>query len=41
VLRLENVMSFVVSVLRRFLNWHVLRLAATAAKAFSSPVSEL
>src|SRR4029077_14726233 len=26
-LRLENVTSFVVSVLQRFLNWHVLRLA--------------
>jgi hypothetical protein len=33
VLRLENVMSFVVSVLQRFLNWHVLRLAAAAARA--------
>ena len=32
-LRLENVTSFVVSVLRRFLKWHVLRLAAAAARA--------
>src|SRR4029077_19192699 len=32
-LRLENVTSFVVSVLQRFLNWHVLRLAAAAARA--------
>jgi len=36
-LRLENVFSFVVRKLQRILNVGLLRLAATAAKAFSSP----
>src|SRR4029077_8467246 len=37
VLRLEKVMSCILSELHRILNWHVLRLAATSARAFSSP----
>ena len=41
VLRLDNVMFFVVSGLRRFLNWHVLRLDAAAARAFASPPADL
>jgi hypothetical protein len=39
VLRLEKMMFRVLNELRRFLNWHVLRLASKllAARAFCSP----
>jgi len=40
-LRLEKVMFCVLKELGRFLNWHLLRLAAAAARAFSSPCLEL